>query len=140
MRSQGVEADFVGVWNERYWGGAPYIIGLRATMDAAGFGRVKIIIPDGGYDASIMEQAATNAAFNASFAGIGLHYPCGEVHPEVQEGGKLYWASEHWWDQPTWAGAQTWGHVLANSYVRMNITSTIAWSPLWRCVGEGGYK
>jgi hypothetical protein len=60
------------VWNERPWGGIDYVIGLRATLDAAGFNATKIIIPDGIWDASILASAATNATFNASFDGIGL--------------------------------------------------------------------
>ena len=117
--------------DERYWGGADYVKSLRAGLDAAGFSATQIIIPDGGYDASILASAAADPAFNASFAGIGLHYPCDQPHPEVGQAGKLYWASEDWWDQPTWAGAGAWGHLLLSNYVRNNMTTTIAWSPLW---------
>ena len=117
--------------DERYWGGADYVKSLRAGLDAAGHGAVQIIIPDGNYDAAILQAAAADAAFNASFAGVGLHYPCDQPHAEVQAGGKLYWASEDWWAQPDWAGAGAWGHLLTQNYVRMNMTTTIAWSPLW---------
>jgi O-glycosyl hydrolase len=94
MAKEGVSMDYLGVYNERYWGGAEYIKSLRAGLDAAGFAATQIIIPDGGYDAKIMADAATDAAFNASFAGVGLHYPCDKPAPEVQAGGKLFWASE----------------------------------------------
>lgn len=83
------------MWNERFYGGPGYVSALRAELDAAGFANTQIIIPDGGYDASIIAAAKTNALFNSSFAGVGLHYPC-QAHPEVQEAGKLYWASEDW--------------------------------------------
>ena len=132
VRSElGFDIDYIGVYNERDWGGVDYIIGLRATLDAAGFNHTQIIIPDGLYDASIMAAAASDAAFNASFDGIGLHYPCRAKNPVVQESGKKYWASEDWWDQPDWEGAATWGHLLNQNYIENNMTATIAWSPLW---------
>jgi galactosylceramidase len=127
----GFKVDYIGVWNERYWGGTDYVIGLRAALDAAGFSATKIVIPDGGYDPAIMADAAANSSFSAAFDVVGLHYPCTEVHAEVQAGGKSYWASEHWWANPDWAGASSWGHLLSYNYVAMNMTSTIAWSPLW---------
>ena len=131
MAQEGVSIDYLGVHNERYWGGVDYVKSLRAGLDAAGFAATQLIIPDGGYDAAIMRDAAADAAFNASFAGVGLHYPCDVAAPEVQAGGKLYWASEDWWQQPDWEGAGAWGHLLVQNYVRMNATTTIAWSPLW---------
>ena len=117
--------------NERYWGGADYVKSLRAGLDSAGFASTRIIIPDGGYDEAIIAAAASDPVFNASFEGIGLHYPCNSPHPEVQAAGKLFWASEDWWSQPNWDGAAAWGHLLVQNYVRMNITTTISWSPLW---------
>jgi hypothetical protein len=133
MAAQNLSIDYLGAWNERFWGGAGYVKALRAGLDAAGFSSTEIILPDGLFDASIMASAASDAAFNASFSGIGLHYPCdaGAGHPEVDAGGKLFWASEDWWDQPDWVGAQTWGHLLSYNFVVSNLTTTIAWSPLW---------
>lgn len=96
QRAAGNEIDFLGVWNERYWGGPEYVAGLRATLDAAGFASTKIVIPDGGYDPAIMADAAANATFNASFDVVGLHYPCTSVHPEVAAGGKAFWAVRAW--------------------------------------------
>jgi len=130
IKEDGFDVDYLGSWNERYYGGPDYIVSLRASLDAAGFAGTQIIIPDGGYDASIIADARSNAAFNASFSGVGLHYPC-RAAPEVQEAGKMFWASEDWWDQPTWNGAASWGHLLNQNYVIANMTSTIAWSPLW---------
>ena len=131
MQQQGLAIDYLGSWNERFWGGAEYIKSLRAALDAEGFSATQIIIPDGGYDPAIMAAAAADPAFNASFSGVGLHYPCDKAAPEVQAGGKLYWASEDWWSQPTESGAAAWGHLLVQNYVVMNMTTTIAWSPLW---------
>jgi len=93
QQSVGLELDYLGVWNERYWGGPEYVSGLRASLDAAGFQATRIVIPDGGYDPAIMSDAALNATFNASFDVVGLHYPCVSVHPEVAAGGKAFWAA-----------------------------------------------
>jgi hypothetical protein len=131
MQKEGISIDYLGVWNERYWGGPDYVKSLRASLDVAGFSDTRIIIPDGLYDAAIMAAAASDASFNASFDGVGLHYPCEKPHPEVQAGGKLFWASEDWWSQPSWSGAAAWGHLTTQNYVLNNMTSTIAWSPLW---------
>jgi galactosylceramidase len=127
----GFVIDYLGIYNERYWGGVDYVKGLRSTLDSKGFQNTKIVLPDGGYDASILTYAATDSIFNSSFDVIGLHYPCNDVHPEVAQAGKSYWASEHWWDQPDFNGASTWGHLLNYNWVAMNMTSTISWSPLW---------
>ena len=127
----GFVIDYIGIYNERFWGGPDYVKGLRAALDSKGFQQTKIVLPDGGYDASILTDAANDIDFNSSFNVIGLHYPCGDFHPEVAEAGKKYWASEHWWDQPSWGGAASWGHLLNYNWIAMNMTATIAWSPLW---------
>lgn len=123
--------DYIGIYNERPWGGPDYVKGLRAALDSKGFQHTQIVIPDGGYDPSILTDAASDQAFNSSFGVVGLHYPCSDIHPEVADSGKKYWASEHWWDQPDYGGAAAWGHLLNYNWVMMNITATIAWSPLW---------
>jgi O-glycosyl hydrolase len=58
QRSLGIQVDYLGVWNERFWGGIDYVSGLRATLDAAGFASTRIVIPDGGYDGSIMSDGS----------------------------------------------------------------------------------
>ena len=35
------------------------------------------------------------------------------------------------WQRMSWTGAASWGHLLNYNYVAMNMTATIAWSPLW---------
>ena len=62
----GFWVDYIGSWNERPYGGPEYIKGLRAALDLQGASTTKIVIPDGGYDASILADAAADPAFNAS--------------------------------------------------------------------------
>ena len=127
----GFKLDYIGVWNERYWGGADFVTGLRSSLDAAGFAHTQIVIPDGRYDPVILADAAVDAAFNSSFSVVGLHYPCSQPHAEVAAAGKEYWASEDWWSSADWAGAQDWGTLLLHNYVANNMTATIAWSAVW---------
>jgi hypothetical protein len=51
--------------------------------------------------------------------------------------GKKFWASEDWWEQPSWEGAASWGRLLSRHYVLANMTSAIAWSPLWSVYPNG---
>ena len=75
MQQQGLAIDYLGSWNERFWGGAEYIKSLRAALDAEGFSATQIIITDGGHDPAIMAAAAADPAFNASFSGVGPALP-----------------------------------------------------------------
>lgn len=128
--------DYLGAWNERYWGGTDYIVNLRNALDSNGYQTTQLVIPDGGYDEDLANAALTNSTFNNSFYAIGLHYPCpNEVNPypspTPDELNKVIWASEDWWESPNWSGAMDWGRILSRHYVIGNMTSVIAWSPLW---------
>jgi len=132
-----VIVDYLGAWNERFWGGTDYIVSLRQSLDTNGYQHTQIIIPDGGgYDTQLANDAATNSTFNASFAGIGLHYPCPSENnpfpsPSPQDLNKMVWASEDWWENPDFNGAKDWSRLLSRHYVIANMTSVISWSPLW---------
>ena len=45
--------------------------------------------------------------------------------------GWRYWASEDYSTVADWAGAGCWGRLLNENFVRMNMTSTVAWSAVW---------
>jgi hypothetical protein len=125
---------------ERYWGGEDYVIGLRQTLDAAGFTGTKIVIPDGGGPEAIVTAAAANSTFRDAIDVVGLHYPCNHPCPTVEsEIGKDYWASEDYSTVADWAGAGCWGRLLSQNYVRMNMTSTISWSLIWSVYPELPY-
>eukprot|EP00045_Choanoeca_perplexa_P014026 m.162775 g.162775 ORF g.162775 m.162775 type:complete len:791 (-) comp16539_c0_seq8:740-3112(-) len=123
--------DYIGNWNERAWGPANWTIAFKQAMDDAGWEDTQIIVPDGHYDEDLFKQLESNSELDAAVAGIGLHYPCNVPHPEVQEHGKKYWSSEDYSTVGNWAGAGCWGRLLNQNFVRMNMTSTIAWSLIW---------
>lgn len=130
--------NYIGNWNERPWGTANWTKKYRAAMDAAGFQDTKIIIPDGGDVGGIESAMASDSAFEASIAGIGVHYPCNRPQPAViSQYGKKYWSSEDYSTVGDWAGAACWGRVLNQNFVRMNQTSTIAWSLIWSVYNPG---
>jgi galactosylceramidase len=130
----GAPFDYIGIWNERPWGTMDYVLGLRESLDAAGFSSTKIVIPDGGYDVALLQDTASNSTFSAAWDVMGLHYPCPHrayATPGPHDLGKSFWASEDWWSQPDWPSAAAWGRLLNQNYVHANLTTTIAWSPLW---------
>jgi hypothetical protein len=114
VRTQlGFDIDYIGVWNERPWGSESYVIGLRETLDAAGFTNTAIVIPDGGGPEAIVSAAASNSTFKDAISVVGLHYPCNHPCPTVEsEIGKRYWASEDFSTVADWAGAACWGRIL----------------------------
>ena len=138
--------DYVGAWNERSWGNPDWIVRFRGAMDNEGFNTTKIIIPDGGWDEQILVDLGAGKDKGGRFAdalrggGIGLHYPCDTPHPEVQQQyGLKYWSSEDYSTVADWAGAGCWGRLLNQNVVRMNMTSTIAWSLIWSVYGDWPY-
>ena len=107
-------------------------------MDAAGFTDTKIIIPDGGDVAGIEKAMASDAEFAAAVDGFGVHYPCNRPAPTTESvWGKKFWSSEDYSTVGNWAGAACWGRLLNQNYVRMNQTSTIAWSLIWSVYKAG---
>jgi len=125
--------DFLGHRNEREWGMPEWTVQLRSSLDANGFNSTRFIIPDGDYDASILEHAKKDVAFAAALqgGGIGLHYPCGLELREIQEAGLKYVSSEDWYTQGFWGGAGCLGRLLNQNFVRMNVTATLAKYMLW---------
>ena len=134
----GASVDYLGTWNEKTWDGAPsdYIVALRNALDASGFGETRIVLPDNGWGpgalGTLVKAIEANATYGAAVDAIGVHYACDWPVPDITEViGKQYWASEDWSTAGTWAGAGCWGRLLNRNFVRMNMTSTIAWSLAW---------
>ena len=109
--------DYIGAWNERAWGNPDWIISFRHAMDMEGFQNTKIIIPDGSFDEKILQDIDVDVSGKFANAleggGIGLHYPCNQPHPEVQQKYHLkYWSSEDFSTEADWDGAGCWGRIL----------------------------
>jgi hypothetical protein len=97
-----------------------YVVSLRESLDAAGFGNTEIIGCDGaGQEGVVVSMAESNATYNASIGGVGSHYPCDHPIPSVQEVlHKKFWASEDFSTVADWAGGGCWGRLLNQNYVR----------------------
>lgn len=127
------EIEYIGNRNQRDWGPPEWIVSLRDAMDAAGFARTSIVIPDGAYDGGILDRFRRDANFSRALSGggVAVHYPCYVPRPEVTMSGLKYWASEEQGIVGNWSGAACWGRTMNRNFVRMNITSSVARSALW---------
>ncbi len=141
----GVDIDYLGIWNEKPMGSPDYVVGLRNALDAAGFTATRISVADNDYSLTdLVNEAASDPVFNASFYSIGRHYPCDYPGPAVEAVlHKQYWSSEDSSMANDWSGSSCWGRLLNQNYVLMNMTATIAWSLVWSvqpglpCPGRG---
>lgn len=85
---------------------------------------------------SCVARYKNDTEFMAAFDGVGLHYPCTvgsehDVGPELLAAGKVLWASEDLWSEADWPGAACWAKTFNQNFIRMNLTSTVAWSTVW---------
>jgi len=89
----GWHCDAVGVWNERDWS-IDYVLLLRASLDEAGLGASKIVVPDGGLD-DVVSALDANATFRAAVGAVGVHYPSGSNSTAAAVAANVpLWASE----------------------------------------------
>ena len=136
LEKVGRPVDFLGIWNERYWGGTDYVVGLRAALDAAGHERTRIVLPDShvANDPELLAAIANNASFRDAFDVAGLHGDPQPV-PILEATNHRYWQSETGFDpislSEDWRGAQAWARNLNRNYITANITGTITWSTIW---------
>eukprot|EP01048_Picozoa_sp_COSAG05_P008775 COSAG05_NODE_686_length_7932_cov_3.338823_8_plen_631_part_00 len=135
-----IDVDYLGLWNERQWGTVDFVKDLRKSIVAANL-TTQLILGDGSMPPVLKYE--NDSKFMASFAGIGLHYPCTAVGrpdgrgSEEGEGGRLLkagmklWSSEDFWTEAEWPGAACWAKLLNQNFIRANLTATIAWSTIW---------
>jgi len=128
--------DYIGIFNERYWGGTEYVIGLRNALNAAGHEHTRIVLPDNqvATDAELLDAIANNATFSASFDVAGQHGTPVPV-PLLEATNHRYWESESGFSPisltSSWQGAQDWAKILNRNYIVSNVTATITWSTIW---------
>jgi hypothetical protein len=136
LRVVGVPLGFIGVWNERAWGGTDYVVNLRRALDAAGHASTRIVLPDNrvASDHALLAAIASNATFGSAFAVAGLHGSPAPV-PLLEATGHKYWQSETGFAPVSltqdWEGARQWAQILLRNYIVANITATVTWSTLW---------
>lgn len=130
----GIELDLLGLWNERPWGNAGYVKELKRALEASNFS-TQLVLGDGGMP-DIWDSFGHDKEFTGAFGAVGLHYPCeasalGGHGEQLLAAGKSVWASEDWWSESEFGGAVCWGKLLNQNFLRMNVSSTIAWSTVW---------
>ena len=141
-----VSIDYIGIWNERPWGNADYVIKLRESLDAAGFVATEIVGSDGtgfAYDPKHIALLHSNKTFAEAEHIQGGHYTCAHDAPEdfwTVKPEQSFWVNE---DFSTlggdWAAGGCWGRSLLQNFVKLNATSTISWSTIWAVTDSWRY-
>lgn len=142
QQTWGVESDYLGLWNERPQGNTDYTVELRHALDKSGFGHVGITV-EATWE-PLVRKALTNKTFNASIVAGSAHYPCNQTtnSEATVSAGLKWWAGE---DNTgglgqdyndlqrtgNWTGASCWGRKLNQHFIKMQATSTVAWSLVW---------
>ncbi|CAJ1460784.1 unnamed protein product [Effrenium voratum] len=145
-----IDIDYMGIWNESPWGDSWYIFDLAAAIKAAQLQTQLVLLdsaPGQPPTEEFMALFSRDERFQQLVAAVGLHYPCTpneqlldtlRPHP-----GTRFWSSEELSTVADWGGAGCWGRMINQNYVRMNATSSIAWSLIWsvypnlECFGNG---
>ncbi|XP_065845893.1 galactocerebrosidase-like [Oscarella lobularis] len=120
-----LDIDYVGIWNERSYD-STYIKTLRASLDANGLQKTRIVAHDGGWDIAgdILKDADLAKAVDV----IGTHYPGTNSNSDAVKTGKQLWASEDYSTYNDLKGGGCWARILNQNYVNGQMTSTISWN------------
>lgn len=144
-----IDIDYIGLWNEMPWGDAWYVFELGAAIKEAQLGTQLVLLDQasGAISTDFLGFFSRDQRFQELVAAVGLHYPCTPdqklldtlaAHPRTR-----FWSSEELSTVADWGGAGCWGRMINQNYVRMNATSSIAWSLVWsvypnlECFGNG---
>ncbi|MEU0877062.1 RICIN domain-containing protein [Lentzea sp. NPDC005914] len=129
----GLTIDYLGGWNENGYS-VQWFVDLRNALNANGFGNVKIVGADGGWD--VVDDMRSNTAFRNAVDVVGAHYPCRGVSestgdycdstPEAQAIGKPLWASENG-SQDYRTGGAVMARQLNRGYIDARMTAYMNW-------------
>jgi len=132
-RLHGLAIDYLGGWNERGYE-VEWYKQLRSSLDAAGFGSVRVVAADDGW--GIVDAIGSDPALAGAVDVIGVHYPCSGGNggdalsfrspPGASLTGKPLWVSEGG-SQPYIAGAAVMARALNRGYVDGAMTAYLNW-------------
>ncbi|MEX1116616.1 MAG: hypothetical protein WEB53_15330 [Akkermansiaceae bacterium] len=137
-RYHDLDISLVGAWNEKF-DDPEWLKSFRKALDAAGFTHVGIVGGDMNgppeHQWRIASQAAADPELAKALHAIGVHYPHGEIPPEVETlraAGIRTWSSEHGeWD---WQSMLPFLHKRAASmnhtFIDQKLTKINFWSPV----------
>nr|WP_239096434.1 RICIN domain-containing protein [Streptomyces sp. SID11385] len=132
-KQHGLDIKYLGGWNERGHD-ADWFVRLRAALDKAGYGGVRLVADDSGWD--VADDMAKNPDFDDAVSIIGAHYSCeggdgGNAHscsstPAARANGKPLWDSENG-SQDMNTGASALIRAITRGYVDAKMTSYFNW-------------
>ena len=135
-----VSVDWVGLWNEREYTSS-YVLTLRATLDASGFGETRIVGSDRFWE-PFATDFLNSSALRSAAAALSQHYPnCGAdgrgsqcpgqvsrsaVEDNEQLGAPLFSTEDYscWGDDDS---AVHWASKLNSNYIGGNVTFFSVW-------------
>jgi O-glycosyl hydrolase len=101
-KQHGLDISYLGGWNERGHD-ADWYVQLRTALDRAGYGSVRLVADDSGWQ--VADDMAADPAFNDAVSVIGAHYPCAggdggsadtcSASDTAKANGRPLWASEN---------------------------------------------
>jgi galactosylceramidase len=123
----GLYIDFLGIWNEMYFGPYSFMQTLRAAMNAAGYNETKLVVADDYVNRwDIVDVLISNSTLKSAVWGVGVHYPGATSPLEAQALGLPLWASEDDSDGGLNGGACL-ARAINENYVNGLMTATITW-------------
>lgn len=137
-RYHDLDISLIGAWNEKF-DDPGWIKSFRKVLDENGFPHVGIVGGDMNgppdHQWRIASQAAADPELAKALHAIGVHYPYGEIPPEVERlraAGIRMWSSEHGeWD---WQSMLPFLHKRAasihNAFIDQKLTKINFWSPV----------
>ncbi len=137
-RYHDLDISLIGAWNEKF-DDPEWLKTFRKALDGAGFAHVGIVGGDMNgppdHQWRIAMQAAADPELAKALHAIGVHYPYGEVPPEVETlraAGIRTWSTEHGeWD---WQSMLPFLHKRAASmnsaFLDQQLTKINFWSPV----------
>ncbi|WP_079198476.1 RICIN domain-containing protein [Streptomyces sp. CB03911] len=130
-RQHHLAVDYLGGWNEREFDAAWYK-NLRATLNAQGYGAVKVVGADDNWD--IATAMRSDPALAQAVDIVGVHYPCKyrsamtscASTPDALATGKQLWAAENGSDDAN-AGAPAIARGVNRGYLDARMTGFLNW-------------